>query len=282
MTYKDLLAVFDGDPRSRDRLLIAADLAVRFDAHLVGLYVTTIPQLPPQPSYLGATLLDPMCHAFELESGKRAESMRLLFEDIVARHSLSAEWREATGYPAEVAAVHGRYADLIVLGQCDAAANEAGGTPMRPEEVALLVGRPILVLPYAGHFAAIGRHVLIAWDAGREATRAVNDALPLLAGAASVTVIAVDPRESAGGGHGAIPGADIALPLARHGVAVRTERATSNGIGIGNTLLSRVNDLGADLLVMGAYGHSRLREVLLGGVTRTILESMTVPVLMAH
>jgi nucleotide-binding universal stress UspA family protein len=105
--------------------------------------------------------------------------------------------------------------------------------------------------------------------------------MPLLVAASSVTVITVD-AEQTHGRHGEVPGADIALHLARHGVTAQVERTVSAGIGTGNTLLSRASDLEADLLVMGAYGHSRVRELLLGGATRTVLTSMTVPVLMAH
>ena len=99
--------------------------------------------------------------------------------------------------------------------------------------------------------------------------------------AQSVTILVVDPRPGAAG-HGELPGADIALHLARHGVKAQVETTASGGIGAGNVLLSRASDLETDLLVMGAYGHSRVRELLLGGATRTILESMTIPVLMAH
>jgi nucleotide-binding universal stress UspA family protein len=147
--------------------------------------------------------------------------------------------------------------------------------------VALLTGRPIFVVPYTGTFTNIGRKVLVGWDASREATRAVHDAMPLLAGASSVTVITIDAKETEDG-HGEIPGADIALHLARHGVSANVERTVSADVGIGNTLLSRANDLEADLLVMGAYGHSRVHELLLGGATRTVLAGMTLPVLMAH
>ena len=188
------------------------------------------------------------------------------------------EWRAASGYPADVAAVHCRCADLTILGQFEPAA--AARRP-RSEEVALLAGRPLLVVPYGGDFPTVGERVVVAWDAGREATRAVKDAMPLLAEAAQVTVMTIDPRPSTAG-HGAVPGADIARYLARHGVKAAVESTGSAGIGAGDVLLSRAADLGADLLVMGAYGHSRVHEVLLGGATRTVLASMTLPVLMAH
>jgi nucleotide-binding universal stress UspA family protein len=105
--------------------------------------------------------------------------------------------------------------------------------------------------------------------------------MPLLSAASSVTVMTIDPQQSREE-HGDVPGADIALHLARHGVAAQVESTVSGGIGVGDALLSRASDLGADLLIMGAYGHSRGRELILGGATRTVLESMTLPVLMAH
>jgi nucleotide-binding universal stress UspA family protein len=283
MAYKDLLVVLDGDPQSRDRILVAAALAERFGAHLVGLYVMVSREPPGRFDYFNsdAPLFGPLYRDIEEKAHAEAERTRILFEDIVGRKSLSAEWREASGEPAEVAAVHGRYADLIIVGQLDPNDPQAPLIRPRPEEVALLAGRPILVVPYAGTFEQIGQRVLVGWDASREATRAVNDAIPLLVGASSVTVIAVDAQPTPAG-HGDISGADIALHLARHGVATKVDSTVSAGIGIGNTLLSRASDLEADLLVMGAYGHSRVRELVLGGATRTVLASMTLPVLMAH
>lgn len=283
MAYKDLLVVLDASPRSRDRIVLAAALAERFGAHLVGLYVTVGLEPPGRLDYFNSDmpLLGPLYRDIEEKARDQTEDTRLLFEDIVGHHSLSSEWRVAPGYPSQVAAVHGRYADLVILGQIDPDDTRAPLVCPRPEEVALLAGRPILVVPYVGAFADVGRRVLVGWDASREATRAVNDAMPLLAGASSVTVISVDSQQSPDG-HGEIPGADIALHLARQGVTARVERAVSASIGVGNTLLSRARDLEADLLVMGAYGHSRVRELLLGGATRTVLASMTLPVLMAH
>jgi nucleotide-binding universal stress UspA family protein len=245
--------------------------------------VAAISEPPGRLDYFNsdAPLFGPVYRETEEQIRAQAEETRLLFEDIIGRHSLSSEWRAAPGWPSEVAAVHGRYADLIILGQINPDDARSPLVRPRPEEVALLAGRPILVVPYTGNFSNVGGNALVAWDASREATRAVNDAMPLLAGASSVTVIAVDPKQSQDG-HGEIPGADIALHLARHGVSAQVECAVSGGIGIGNTLLSRASDLGADLLVMGAYGHSRVHELWLGGATRTVLASMTLPVLMAH
>jgi len=116
----------------------------------------------------------------------------------------------------------------------------------------------------------VGQRVVVGWNSTREAARAVNDAMPLLVAAEVVTVLTIDARE-APLGHGQLPGADISLHLARHGVKAQVEQTVSADLSVGDVLLSRAADLGADLLVMGAYGHSRLRELLLGGATRTLL-----------
>jgi nucleotide-binding universal stress UspA family protein len=283
MAYKDILVVLDEDERSHQRISLAASLAERFGAHLVGLCLK-IGREPPGPfDQFNAEmpLFRPIYEELEERIRGRAEATRLIFEEIAGRSALSAEWRTASGYPPVQAALHGRYADLIILGQIDP---EDPWSPLlhpRPEDVALASGRPILMVPYAGRFEHLGHRVLVGWDASREATRAVADAMPLLTAAASVTVITVD-AEKESSGHGEVPGGDIALHLARHGVRANVERTVSVRIGIGNTLLSRASDLEADLLVMGAYGHSRVRELLLGGATRTVLASATLPLLMAH
>jgi nucleotide-binding universal stress UspA family protein len=283
MAYKDLLVVLDEDERSRERIALAATIAARFGAHLVGLYAMVGSEPPGRFGQFGgyAPLFRPIYEEIEAKIRAQAEAMRLVFEDVVSRNSLSAEWRTVSGYPAEQVALHGRYADLIILGQIDPADPWSPLLHPLPHEVALAAGRPVLVVPYAGHFEQVGRRVLIGWDASREATRAISDAMPLLAAASAVTVITVDAEE-ANAKQGEIPDADIALHLARHGVTANVERIPAAGIGVGDALLSRANDLDADLLVMGAYGHSRVRELLLGGATRTVLARMTLPILMAH
>jgi len=284
MGFKDILVALDSAPAARGRIELAAALAERFGAHLIGLHTALGAEAPRRRGYFDYfdhSLLDPLYREYREKMQADAERTRALFEEIASRHELSAEWRTASGYPSEITALNGRYVDLIVLGQLDPDDPQATLFRPLPEEVALGVGRPILVVPYAGSWKEIGRRVLVGWDASREATRAINDAMPLLAGAQTVTVLAVDPAGSPAN-HGEVPGADIALHLARHGVKATIEATVSAGIGAGNALLSRASDLEADLLVMGAYGHSRVRELLLGGATRTVLESMTLPVLMAH
>jgi nucleotide-binding universal stress UspA family protein len=278
MSYKDLLVVLDSEPTARERIELAAALAERFSAHLVGLYPLPTPQVPRHLGYYDPALLDPFFAELREKARAAAANVREVFDRATGLHRVSAEWREVPDDPDADPALYARYADLAILGQLDPDQVETELLRPRPEQVALASGRPVLIIPYAGHFADVGRRVVVAWNATREAARALGDAMPLLVSAELVTVLTVDAREEPG----ELPGADIALHLARHGVKAQIERTVSAGLPVGEVLLSRLADLGADLLVMGAYGHSRVREVLLGGATRSVLRSMTVPVLMSH
>jgi nucleotide-binding universal stress UspA family protein len=175
-----------------------------------------------------------------------------------------------------------RVADLAIVGQHNPRDPESFVAEQFVENVVLASGRPVLVVPYAGQFRSIASHVLIAWDGSREATRALHDAVPFLTRAKQVTVLTVnslngEPPMSR------IPGSDIAAVISRYGANVRTDEVEgAKNISIGETILSRAADLDSDFLVMGCYGHSRWRELILGGATRSILRSMTVPVLMSH
>jgi nucleotide-binding universal stress UspA family protein len=281
MSYKDLLVVLDPEPAARGRIDLAAALAERFAAHLVGLYPLLVPQRPRELGYFDPALLDPFFESLREQARAAADEVREQFEHVARLRGLSAEWRLVPEGPDGDPALHARYADLTILGQLDPDRGETEGLRPRPEQVTLASGRPILIVPYAGRFENVGQRVVIAWNSAREAARAVHDAMPLLIAAEAVTVLTIDPREGPQG-HGELPGADISLHLARHGVKAQVERTVSADLPVGEVLLSRLADLGADLLVMGAYGHSRMRELLLGGATRSLLQSTTVPVLMSH
>jgi nucleotide-binding universal stress UspA family protein len=281
MSYKDLLVVLDTDASARERIEIAAALAERFAAHLVGLYSLPMPQAPRHFGYFDPALLNPFFEELRARARDAADKTRRVFERIASLRGVSAEWREIPGGADADPALHARYADLTILGQLDPDSGEPETFRPRPEQVTLASGRPILIVPYAGNFSSLGRRVVIGWNASQEAARAISDAMPLLTAAEIVTVLTVDPREGPRA-HGELPGADISLHLARHGVKAEIERTVSADLPVGEVLLSRAADLGADLLVMGAYGHSRARELLLGGATRSLLRSMTLPVLMSH
>jgi nucleotide-binding universal stress UspA family protein len=193
----------------------------------------------------------------------------------------SGQWRIVEGDPLEVLAEQARYGDLLVVSQNKSAGDILPGGHEMPDRVILSAGRPVLVVPYIYAGAPIGKRVMIAWDAGRMAARAVHDALPILTKAENVTIMVANPKPGKEG-HGDLPGADLATHLARHGVKATADHTVSNELEIGELLLSRVADDQADMLVLGAYGHARWRELVLGGVTAHILEHMTVPVLMSH
>jgi nucleotide-binding universal stress UspA family protein len=203
---------------------------------------------------------------------------RAQFEDIVRRHGIQSEWRSLPYLSSEVG-VHAYYADLVVIARPESA-GETAAPPGLAESLVLSSGRPIIVFPPRGTVSQV-RRILVAWSATRESIRAVADALPLLARAKAVEVLVVD-HERNRGGHGQEPGADIARHLARHGAHVEVRRLSSGGKDVGRLLLSQAAAFGADLLVMGAYGHSHLREWMFGGVTRTVLYEAGLPVLMSR
>jgi nucleotide-binding universal stress UspA family protein len=275
--YKTLLVPVDARPRSARSIEFACRLAADFNAHVVGLFVQPSPYIPGVTHLEGGQKL-----AEDLREKMIREPTRLAKEQfdagVKASGYTSAEWRSAEGDRADAVALHARYADLVIINQTDPESDDASHFA---DAVLMSLGRPALLVPYVGEFKNVGKNVLVAWNASREAARAVTDALPLLRRADRVAVMAVDARASSVG-HGESPGADIAVFLARHGVKAEVAPTVSAGVDAGNVILSRAFDQGADLIVMGAYGHSRVREIVLGGATRTVLRSMTVPVLMSH
>ena len=280
MAYKDLLVHLDNSRACARRVEAAVRLAGQDGATLTGLYpIVEIPLL----TYIRKQIPRDVQARMEAEAQGQAESALKNFREAAERGGVSCETRTDRALDTTLGSVvgmHARYADLVVLGQTDPQEPPQVGRHL-PEEVVLASGRPVLVVPYIGAAATIGQRVVVAWDASREAARAVSDAMPILERAESVLVVIVNP-ESTPLGHGEVPGADIGAYLARHKVEVEVQRVPSGELSVADALLSYVADREADLLVMGAYAHSRVRELVLGGVTRTMLESMTLPVLMAH
>jgi nucleotide-binding universal stress UspA family protein len=273
--YKTLLVPVDGRPRSARSLDIAGRIANRWDAHVVGLYVRQ-PGFVPAWTEAGTRQLAEMQERINAQLA--AEAKAVFDAGVRAAGIERAEWRVDEGPLPETVALHARYADLVVVNQTDP---DAPTRSNFADTVIMEVGRPVLIVPYTGEFKTLGDNVLVCWNAGREAARAVTDALPFLQGAKRVTVLSIVDKAPAGA-LGDVPGADIALYLARHGVKAEAARTVAADVDVGDEILSRAFDYGADLIVMGAYGHSRAREIVLGGATRSILRSMTVPVLMSH
>ncbi|HEV8678582.1 MAG TPA: universal stress protein [Stellaceae bacterium] len=280
MASRDILVVIDNPAHVGGLFAPAAALAGASGARFTGLYAGGYPAASAYGDLSGwMQLVEAYLEAQRAEAAAAAAAFRA---ELAAR-KLDGDWiyREGEGDPSDSVIALAAVYDLVVLGQPDPAAEPAGAMALRPEAVVLGAGRPVLMVPYAGSFAEIGRRVLVAWNGTREAARALHDAMFALERADVVIVIEVAPPGEPGGS-GRLAAADVAAALARRGIAARAEIETAGDIGIDDLLLSRAADLAADLLVMGAYGHSRLREFVLGGVSRGIFRHMTLPVLLAH
>ena len=278
MALKDILVHIDSTGPSPARLEAAIALAVAHEAHLIGVYVLTPPRIP---GYVRAQISEDILRQQAEAALATAAAAEAAFNDAVSRAGVNGEWRLVEGDPLPVLSLHARYADIAVIGQREPAGEEGTDNLTLPDQLILSVGRPVLVIPYIGSYAAIGQRVMVSWDASRLATRAVNDALPFLEKAKRVIVMAVNPKGGEAG-HGEIPSADICLHLARHGINAEAHHVYADDVGVGDMLLSRAADEGIDLMVTGCYGHARWREIVLGGVTRHMLKHMTMPVLMSH
>jgi nucleotide-binding universal stress UspA family protein len=279
MDYKTILVHLDRGARRSERLGLALTLAGRHDAHLVGLFAISELRVP---TYVRSDPTGALIAAQNRQRAEAAAEAEAAFRAAVrTRSGVRTEWRLSGAEALDAVRLNARYADLVVVGQRDRdAEDDAGMAPEFVDELVLSCGRPVLIVPYAGRFPDVGKKALVAWNASAEAARAIADALPLLARAERVNVIVFDTGKR--GDHGEEPGADAALYLARHGVKATVSRYGSPDVDVGSQILSRAADMAADLIVMGAYGTSRMRELVLGGVTRTILESMTAPVLMSR
>ena len=276
--FKSISVYLDNTPRCPVRLALASEIAHAHHAHLIGVSVVNVLQsVPVMYGEASVALLERQAEIAE----QAADEAEEVFKKHTDSLDLETELRRFEGLTSDVMSLNARYSDITVLGQAALDSKNASSADYLPEQVVMQAGRPILVVPDAGNKFSIGNHVLIAWNASREATRAVYDAMPILRRAKQVTVLAVNPEDS-DDGHGDIPSADIALQLSRHGVKVEARHTIARNIDAGNEILARTADMGADLIVCGAYGHSRLRELVLGGVTQTLLRHMTVPVLLSH
>ena len=278
MAFAAMIVHLDDSPVCELRLAVAVRAATHFRSALAGVYL--VPTAAITPSI--AALLPP--HVVEerlLESGGAQRKAEQLFRRSAARPDFDIDFRAPAGDPLDAAIAHARCADLIIVGQPDPEDRTEFFARRLAEHVLLESGTPMLIVPYTGAGADLGRHVAVAWDGGREAARAVRDALPLLVEAEIVTVVRVTRRQREQSyeppSHAALDGY-----LAAHGVRAQFSDAEGASDEVAERMLSELANAGADLLVMGGYGHARAREVALGGMTRSILATMTVPVFMSH
>ena len=280
MTYRSLLVLLDHDPLCAARTQVAITLAQRLDCHLVGLAPTGLVELPVSLR-AAASMAEFATLAWDSLREQAGQSVALFEEQCRAAglRSFEAVIDEADKAPSLVR--HAHCSDLSVLTQTDPSAIGHRMAQELVEQVVLYSARPTLLLPYAGRVDRIGGNAMVAWDDSRESARAVSDALPLLRLATRVEVISWTDAASAEAT--ALQGRLQALQqwLAWQGVSAELSIETT-GNSIADAMLSRAADLSTDLIVMGAYGHSRWTERMLGGATRGLLASMTVPVLMSH
>lgn len=282
--YKTIVVHVDGSPHQASRLQAAALLANAYDAHLVGAAATGMSWL--DLALLSGSMAVPMpLEDFHGLRDAAAQHLERFLADAARLGVASVEGRIVEDVPDYALLMQARYADLVVVSQnpdVNAYADAPVAVPVRglPEQVALQSGRPVLVVPdgYAGE--RIPGTVVAGWNGSLQALRALSAALPLLIRAEQVKLALINPDEIAGP-HGEDPGADMALYLARHGVRVDVvvERTRA---GAGHALAALAMDCNAGLLVIGAYGHSRYREWILGGATRELLDRTPVPLLLAH
>jgi nucleotide-binding universal stress UspA family protein len=279
MGFKDILVHIDSTHASAVRLRLGLALARRFGARLSGLHVVPDPDVPP---YFKPSAVEHVVKIYRERALEAAALAEINFREATKKAiDIVTVWHSVEGDMARLLAERARFADLLLLGQADTENPPTISAFSLREKVVVNAGTPVLVVPTSAVSDDIGRHVLVTWDSSREAARAVHDAMPLLQTAKRVSLLVVDPDRQ-GHFHLTANAAEAAAHLARHGVPTEPTEIPSAGQSVADVLLAHVTNLGADLLVMGAYGHPRLLEFVLGGTTQDLLDRAAVPVLMSH
>lgn len=266
MALKSILILMDKLPHVENRLYLALELAKQHQASLVGLYVSTHPLIDIKSS---------------LDQSDAAK-VKAFFEQITSEAGIKATWQYVDikaffNSVSDVVNHHACFADLIIVGQSENNSKDKDSEANLPERVALGSGKPVLIVPYAGKFATVGERVLVAWKTGRESARAISDALPLFQFAKQVSVFGVNPTD--------LEKEDmecLCKYLKQHEVIAKIETSRVTELPIGDVLLNQLSDEGSDLLVIGAYAHTRFGSYVLGDVSKHVLKHMTVPVLISH
>lgn len=281
MSYKTILTVLDSTQNAAKVSEFAIALANRFSSHVIGLHMETMAAVPvvapmeiPDPASI---------QAIQDIAQKETKEIAQIFEQKLSGNGVSHEWRSfvsSVGYTSASAVDSARCTDIVIAGQSDSSSLSDSRSDI--ESFLFESGRPVLLVPYILNEPKPIKRVLIAWNGSREATRAAFDALPFLKEAESVEIFTVDPPETATQSP-AMAGAELAATLARHGVKVSVvTKSTSGTLSAHAAIENRLSDDSIDLLVMGAYTHSRWWEMLFGGVTRTLLDLMTALTLLSR
>lgn len=278
MAYKTILNIVGMHQRNRD-LEVARDVCDGIGAHLSILLACRATSVP-----IG-TYADVMSDAWYQERqaeakkvAKRVEEIEEFVKSASIEADVTSEFAES-GLVAEAIGRRARYSDLILIGPSILADDDMRDYVL--EGVLFRSGKPVLVAPETVPVTLTPKKIVVAWDGSLEAGRAAGLAAPLIAAADDVRIVVVDPKTGEAG-HGAEPGADAAAWLSRHSASVTVDRIASAGLSVGEAIQRHAEDNGAELIVMGGYGHSRLRERIFGGVTRSLLQEPKVPLFMAH
>lgn len=277
-SFRTIVVHVEAAARCPARIDLALRLARANNSHVLGIAPTGVPDVLLSMSGAVPDVVELVGLSARFLRMRADGAIGAFRQQASAAGASAIEGRVVAGDPAEIISGFGRCADLLVVGQEDGSSADA--LPLQLPPVLFRTGRPLLIMPSVGSADSTGKNVLVAWKDTREAAGAVRDALPLLVRAEKVTLLHVS--ESVGPGEaGRPPLADVTSWLSRHGVRV-TERLDPGSQDVGESIDFQVAAVGADLLVMGGYGHSRFREWMFGGATRHVLERMTVPVLMSH
>ncbi|TVO78720.1 universal stress protein [Sedimenticola selenatireducens] len=277
MALKDILVHIDDTPYCERRFKIALQIAKQNEAGITALFARA----------------DPSLKGFEPNMKKRHEAHEALSEKIHSRFAkladkagitltwVTAKLPSSSDQVTNQVIQQTQQSDMIIVGQHDNKSADGSVPEDMPEHLVLETGRPVLIIPYAGEFKSVGKKVVVAWTSGRESVRALNDAIPLMGEAKKVKVVAINPKKNTKKESG-VTAEQAAAHLTRHGIKTESDQFSTRGVDEGNLILNCLADERADLLVMGAYGHHRFRELILGGVTQKVFENMTTPVLMSH
>lgn len=284
MTIKTILVHLDTEAQALALTQAAIGLAKTFSAHVIGLHVLPNPFIS---AAVPADVVGELIEAQRQANEAAAKSIGETFQTAMAPSGVSFEWAKDEALSETTASLvirHGNTADLVVVGQPDRTINLIDGIATS-EESMLGLGRPVLFVPNKPGVPSTGKRVLLAWNGSREAARAAFDALPFLKKAEDVQIFTAGSPGSGFWGSlrdEAAPTAGIAAALSRHGVKATLFNAKAAPSEVGTALLAEAKERSCDLIVMGGYGHWRVREIVFGGATRAILEQTTIPVLMSH
>lgn len=270
MAYKTIVAVLQDEDDARRVLDVAVALASRAQAHLIGVHAEPLPVPVASPmGFPDAAMMG----ASEDMSRERAQKLEKLFSDRMSREAVASEWRSMfsfSGDSALSALESARCGDIVIAGQVDPDKGASGSPDI--ETLIQGAGRPVLVVPWRGKASTEAKRIVLAWNGSRQAARAAFDALGFIRQAEQTTVLTINPVENPGE-QGPLPGTEIAATLARQGANVVVDSRRSGEASVAETIASVVAEKNADLLVLGAFSHSRLKEMFFGGTTRSTIEN---------